>query len=455
MSFAEFSYQLLQAHDFQHLYNAIGCTIQLGGSDQYGNIVAGLDLIHRTTVGGDRAAVTDTQLENSPHERAFGITTPLLTTAAGEKFGKSAGNAVWLDEKQTSAYEFWQVRNCPFRFTFELLQGQLFMLQTTLVLLVMSMAFPSHRPGLVCPIKFRTNTPSQPHSSSTVHPTPMSSAICACSLSCLCRRSTSSPPHMPRRPRSEGLSACWRMRSLGWCMDVSTFLYLIHLCIGFLVCGWAMGCSVIYSSASWAAPDPFLRLSVCPGCTELTRWHLCPSAAGVTRANLTTQIFFSTSTALTGLSAQDVLAAVGSDKRVTRLPKAELLQTPVHRLAAGYGLVDSVGSARRLMGTGGLYVNDVRYELPKTPNPPSAPTPAVSSSTSVSPSSHSSDTSTMPTTTTGSKIPNVFIPESALIDGRIAILRAGKGARIVLVADQESRTRGDGVDGKNVKEDDI
>jgi hypothetical protein len=61
----------------------------------------------------------------------------------------------------------------------------------------------------------------------------------------------------------------------------------------------------------------------------------------------------------------------------------------------------------------------------------------------------------MPTTTTGSKIPNVFIPESALIDGRIAILRAGKGARIVLVADQESGTQGDGVDGKNVKEDDI
>jgi tyrosyl-tRNA synthetase len=91
MSFAEFSYQLLQAQDFAHLHAACGCTLQVGGSDQFGNIVAGLDLIHRRGGGP-----------------AFGLTTPLLTTAAGAKIGKSAGNALWLDPRQTGAYDFWQ-----------------------------------------------------------------------------------------------------------------------------------------------------------------------------------------------------------------------------------------------------------------------------------------------------------------------------------------------------------
>ncbi|KAF8520356.1 hypothetical protein BU17DRAFT_88944 [Hysterangium stoloniferum] len=98
MSFSEFSYQLLQAYDFWHLYKHHTCSIQIGGSDQWGNIVAGLDLIVRrepdsvATEGGE----------------AYGITTPLLTTSSGQKFGKSAGNAVWLDRQKTSVFDFYQ-----------------------------------------------------------------------------------------------------------------------------------------------------------------------------------------------------------------------------------------------------------------------------------------------------------------------------------------------------------
>ncbi|KAH8995676.1 hypothetical protein EDB92DRAFT_1845462 [Lactarius akahatsu] len=100
ISFAEFSYQLLQAYDFLALHERTGCTIQIGGSDQWGNIIAGLELIGRTNELSNRAAES--------RERAFGITTPLLTTATGAKFGKSAGNAIWLNEKLTSVYDFYQ-----------------------------------------------------------------------------------------------------------------------------------------------------------------------------------------------------------------------------------------------------------------------------------------------------------------------------------------------------------
>lgn len=100
ISFAEFSYQLLQAYDFLALYEKTGCTIQVGGSDQWGNIIAGLDLISRTNELPSGAAAS--------HGGGFGITTPLLTTATGAKFGKSAGNAIWLNEKLTTVYDFYQ-----------------------------------------------------------------------------------------------------------------------------------------------------------------------------------------------------------------------------------------------------------------------------------------------------------------------------------------------------------
>jgi tyrosyl-tRNA synthetase len=96
ISYTEFTYQLLQAYDFYYLHSQHGCTIQMGGSDQWGNILAGIDLIGRLGGHGEGA-------------EAYGITTPLLTTASGAKFGKSAGNAVWLDENLTSPFAFYQV----------------------------------------------------------------------------------------------------------------------------------------------------------------------------------------------------------------------------------------------------------------------------------------------------------------------------------------------------------
>ena len=103
ISFTEFTYQLLQAYDFLTLHRNLGCTIQLGGSDQWGNIVAGIELINRVNSAPGSPEVTA--------EKGFGITTPLLTTASGQKFGKSAGNAVSLNEEETSVFEFYQVRN--------------------------------------------------------------------------------------------------------------------------------------------------------------------------------------------------------------------------------------------------------------------------------------------------------------------------------------------------------
>lgn len=91
ISYTEFSYMLLQAYDYYHLNKTLDCKLQIGGNDQWGNITAGIELI-RKRGGGE----------------AYGMTLPLLTTAAGEKFGKSAGNAVWLDPKRTSPYELYQ-----------------------------------------------------------------------------------------------------------------------------------------------------------------------------------------------------------------------------------------------------------------------------------------------------------------------------------------------------------
>ncbi len=91
ISYTEFSYQLLQGFDYLHLYREFGCTLQTGGSDQWGNLTAGVDLIHR-----------------AEGESVHLLTTPLLTDAAGMKFGKSEGNAVWLSADMTSPYAFYQ-----------------------------------------------------------------------------------------------------------------------------------------------------------------------------------------------------------------------------------------------------------------------------------------------------------------------------------------------------------
>ena len=91
ISYTEFSYQLLQAYDYAHLYEQEGCRLQIGGSDQWGNITAGVDLTRRLH-----------------GVEVFGLVWPLLETAGGEKFGKSAGNAVWLDARLTSPYAYFQ-----------------------------------------------------------------------------------------------------------------------------------------------------------------------------------------------------------------------------------------------------------------------------------------------------------------------------------------------------------
>ena len=91
ISYTEFSYMLLQAYDFLHLFRKEQCTIQVGGSDQWGNITAGIELIRRVE-GGE----------------AHGLVAPLVTTASGAKFGKSEAGAIWLDPQLTSPYKFYQ-----------------------------------------------------------------------------------------------------------------------------------------------------------------------------------------------------------------------------------------------------------------------------------------------------------------------------------------------------------
>jgi len=91
LSFLEFNYMILQAYDFVELYKRYGCRLQAGGSDQWGNIVAGIDLGRR---------VNDAEL--------FGVTSPLITTSSGAKMGKTAAGAVWLNADQCSPYEYWQ-----------------------------------------------------------------------------------------------------------------------------------------------------------------------------------------------------------------------------------------------------------------------------------------------------------------------------------------------------------
>ncbi|RKP23199.1 tyrosyl-tRNA synthetase, partial [Syncephalis pseudoplumigaleata] len=106
ISFTEFSYQLLQSYDFWHLFRHYNCRVQIGGSDQWGNITAGIDYIHRMQ---QASATAKPEAGIAGTSGPFGLTIPLLTTANGQKFGKSAGNAVWLNEKMTSYFDFYQV----------------------------------------------------------------------------------------------------------------------------------------------------------------------------------------------------------------------------------------------------------------------------------------------------------------------------------------------------------
>lgn len=93
ISFTEFTYTILQAMDFNHLYDHYNCKLQIGGSDQWGNITTGLEMIRKT---------------HEEETKAFGFTIPLVTKADGTKFGKTESGAIWLDPKKTSPYEFYQ-----------------------------------------------------------------------------------------------------------------------------------------------------------------------------------------------------------------------------------------------------------------------------------------------------------------------------------------------------------
>ncbi|MBR4491010.1 tyrosine--tRNA ligase [bacterium] len=110
ISFTEFSYMTLQAHDFLHLFKEKGCSVQFGGNDQWGNITAGLELIRRKYFGelGKPTSFNDGDNAYRNEPKAFCMTFPLMTTSTGEKFGKSAGNAVWLDAEKTSPYQYYQ-----------------------------------------------------------------------------------------------------------------------------------------------------------------------------------------------------------------------------------------------------------------------------------------------------------------------------------------------------------
>ena len=136
LSFAEFSYQLLQAHDYARLHATEACILQLGGSDQWGNITAGIDLIRRRAATAGKVA------------SAHGLTVPLLTTAAGDKVGKSTGNApVWLvDDDRTSAFAFYQhLLSTPDEDAPRLLRQLTFLPESEVVSVLAAQAAAPHR----------------------------------------------------------------------------------------------------------------------------------------------------------------------------------------------------------------------------------------------------------------------------------------------------------------------
>jgi tyrosyl-tRNA synthetase len=103
LSFLEFNYMILQAYDFYLLNQKYGCILQIGGSDQWGNIVNGVELIRRIS-----AAQNQAESKNSQIRESFGLTSPLLTTASGAKMGKTAEGAIWLDTEMLSPFDYFQ-----------------------------------------------------------------------------------------------------------------------------------------------------------------------------------------------------------------------------------------------------------------------------------------------------------------------------------------------------------
>ena len=118
MSLGEFLYPVLQSWDWWHLYDKMGIQVQIGGSDQYGNILTGIDAIKHINMRDDGSS--SSKAKRNFLSTPMGLTVPLLKSASGEKFGKSLGNAIWLDSDMTSIFELYQVCQiivslfCPF-----------------------------------------------------------------------------------------------------------------------------------------------------------------------------------------------------------------------------------------------------------------------------------------------------------------------------------------------------
>ncbi|KAF8200785.1 tyrosine-tRNA ligase [Pholiota molesta] len=271
LSFTEFTYQLLQAYDFYHLHKHFGCTIQVGGSDQWGNIVAGLELIGKLNA--------PTSSDESSLGEAFGITTPLLTTSTGEKFGKSAGNAVWLDSTLTSVFDFYQY----FLKVTDADVGKYLKLFTLI-------------------------PPKEIHELVAAH------------------------EEQPEK----------RLAQLRLAAEVTEMVHLKH---------------------------------------------------GVVQAVTKTKLLFGSDYA--DLKAEDIIFAFENDPRLAKVTMQDMMDIPVGKLSAKYGLVSSNSASRTLIGSRGLYLNN------------------------------------RPVQDTQQKI-----TQADLLDAKIAILRAGKDKTLILAATQ-------------------
>lgn len=110
MSFSEFVYPIMQSWDWWHMYHTKGIQLQVGGSDQFGNIISGMDAINYINKNHyDPRFRIEKEEKDYLYDKPMGFTVPLLTTASGEKFGKTAGNAVWLEKEMTSSFDLYQV----------------------------------------------------------------------------------------------------------------------------------------------------------------------------------------------------------------------------------------------------------------------------------------------------------------------------------------------------------
>lgn len=235
ISFTEFSYQLLQAYDFYVLHKDYGCTIQIGGSDQWGNITAGTQLIRHITAQ-----------KNGVGAETYGLTIPLMTTITGMKFGKSTGNAVWLKEDKTTIFDFYQF----------------FM-------------------------------------------------------------------------RVEDADVERYLRSLTFLSDEE-----------------------IAELMQWQQSSPELRVPQKRLADEVT--ELIHGADGLARAHTMTRVLYNTN--IEELEPEDLIKAFEGDPRLVHVPWGDVWRKPVPQFCVKYGMIPTIGTARRTVHQGGLYLNNERLD---------------------------------------------------------------------------------------------